>query len=197
MVSTAQKFDTWETAVFQAGMFGVMMGKGLCFAEATLGDQPGEALLAHTRAVGMVGLLPRDRWEMSPAQILSQQTDAAEYVSAPRDVKPLLMPLARNRPSVNAIRDNHGYGPGTERLLDWLDELLHLDYERWGQAAQAAVDNHGWADQATFRVAATLVEADAGMRAGVTLAAGTSGMAGCKSGSGERSASEFHSRVRT
>ena len=90
MVSTAQKFDTWESAVFQAGMFGVMLGKGLCFAEATLGDRPGEALVAHTRTVGMVALLPRGRWEMSAAEIRSQQTDAAEYVTAPKELKALI-----------------------------------------------------------------------------------------------------------
>lgn len=191
MVSTAQKFDTWETAVFQAGVFGVMMGKGLCFAEATLGDQPGEAMLTHTRAVGMVMLLPRDRWEMSPGAIQVQQTDAAEYVSAPSAVKPLMLPLPRNLPSVNAIRENSAYGPGTAALLDWLDTLLHLDYPQWGKAAQAAVADHGWADEATFRVAAAVVEANAGMRAGVGLAAAASGMAAARAGAADQQQASF------
>lgn len=188
MVSTAQKFDTWESAVFQAGMFGVMMGKGLCFAEATLGDQPGEALLAHTRTVGMVALLPRDRWEMSAAQIHSQQTDALEYVSAANEVKPLMLPLPRNLPSMNAIRDNNAYGPGTAPLLDWLDTLLHLDHPRWLQVVQAASGDRGWSDEATFRVAAAVVEANAGIRTGITMAAGAHGLAVARSGADDRSA---------
>ncbi len=188
MVSTAQKFDTWETAVFQAGLFGVMMGKGQCFAEAVLGDQPGEALLAHKRIAGMVTLLPRDRWEMSAAEIQSQQTDAYEFVMAPQEVKPVLLTKPHNSPSLNAIRDNSAYGPGTVALLDWLDTLLHLDHPRWLQVVQAASGDRGWSDEATFRVAAAVVEANAGMRTGITMAAGAHGLAVAQSGADERSA---------
>lgn len=191
MVSTAQKFDTWETAVFQAGVFGVMMGKGLCFAEATLGDRPGEAMLAHTRAVGMVMVVSRDAWEMAPGAIRVQQTDAAEYVNAPREVKPLMLPLTRNLPSVNAIRDNNAYGPGTAALLDWLDSLLHLDHVRSGRAGQIAIADQGWADEATFRVAAAVVEANAGMRAGVALVAAVSGMAAARAGAADNQQASF------
>lgn len=191
MVSTAQKFDTWESAVFQAGVFGVMMGKGLCFAEATFGDQPGEAMLAHTRTVGMVALLPRDRWEMSVVEIRSQQTDAAEYVTAPKEVKALMAALLRNRPSVNAIRDNNVYGPGTKAVLVWLDTVLHMDQEHWGKALRTASADQGWSDPATFTVAASLVEADAGLRAGITLGAAASGLAAARAGATNEQEASF------
>lgn len=191
MVSTAQKFDTWESAVFQAGVFGVMMGKGLCFAEATLGDRPGEALLAHTRTVGMVALLPRDRWEMSAVEIRSQQTDAAEYVTAPKEVKALMAALVRNRPSVNAIRDNNLYGAGTKAVLVWLDTVLHMDQEHWGKALRTASADQGWSDPATFTVAASLVEADAGLRAGITLGAAASGLAAARAGATNEQEASF------
>jgi len=191
MVSTAQKFDTWESAVFQAGMFGVMLGKGLCFAEATLGDRPGEALVAHTRTVGMVALLPRGRWEMSAAEIRSQQSDAAEYVTAPKELKALMVALLRNRPSVNAIRDNNVYGPGTNAVLVWLDTALHMDQEHWGKALQAASADQGWSDPATFTVAASLVEADAGLRAGITLGAAASGLAAARAGATNEQEASF------
>ncbi|TME50140.1 MAG: hypothetical protein E6I53_13555, partial [Chloroflexi bacterium] len=80
-MSTAQKLDSWETAVFQAGFFSVMSGKGMCFAAVVMGDQPGQAMLAYTRVSGMVELLPRTAWEMSPATIHTQQTYAVEYVT--------------------------------------------------------------------------------------------------------------------
>jgi len=115
-VSTAQKLDSWETAVFQAGFFSVMSGKGMCFAAVVMGDQPGQAMLAYTRVSGMVELLPRTAWEMSPATIHTQQTYAVEYVTADGFIKPLLLTDAPDCPSVAILRDQTLAGLGRGRF---------------------------------------------------------------------------------
>lgn len=181
-VSTAQKFDSWETAVFQAGFFGVIAGKGMCFAEVVLGDQPGQALLAHARVSGMVELVPRSAWEMSPAAIHVQQTYAVEYVTADAHIKPLLLRDPPDSPSEATLREQNAYGPGTGPLLDWIERMLLLDEKEWAPIIRAAYADHGWADPTTFRIAAEVVERDPAMRIGITMAAGANGMGAAHSG---------------
>ncbi len=93
---------------------------------------------------------------------------------------------------MNAIRDNSAYGPETASLLDWLDTVLHLDQARWGQVLQAAMADQGWSDEETFRVAATVVEGDRGMRDGVlSIIADTTGVAAARAGATNHEQASF------
>lgn len=191
VVATTPKSDTWETVVFQAGVLGAVMGKGRCFLEVLLGDRHGEALLLHTRTIGMVTVLSRKQWEMSVIQMSQQQADAFEYLAAPDGIKPMLWAEPHNSPSLNAIRDHNAYGPGTAALLDWLDRMLAFDAEHWQPVIQAALADHSWGDPDTFQVAASMVEGDPALRAGITMAAGTNGLAAARAGAENQQAAEF------
>lgn len=169
VIATTPKSDTWETVVFQAGVLGVVMGKGRCFLEVLLGDRHGEALLLHTRTIGMVAVLSRKQWEMSVIQMSQQQADAFEYLAAPDGIKPMLWAEPHNSPSLNAIRDHNAYGPGTAALLDWLDRMLAFDTEHWQPVIQAALADHSWGD----------------------MAAGANGLAAARAGAQNQQAAEF------
>jgi hypothetical protein len=191
VVATTPKSDTWETVVFQAGVLGAVMGKGRCFLEVVLGDRQTEALLLHTRTIGLVALLPRQQWEMSVIQMSQQQADAFEYLAAPEGIRPMLWAEPRNSPSLNAIRDHAAYGPGTAALLDWLDRMLALDTAQWQPVIQAASSDDKWADLGIFRIAASVVEGDPVLRAAITMAAGANGMGAVRAGAQNQQAAQY------
>jgi hypothetical protein len=60
--------------------------------------------------------------------------------------------------------------------------MLELDAAQWKAIIDAAYADHGWADPATFRTAAEVVERDPAMRLAITMAAGANGMGAAHSG---------------
>lgn len=113
-VSTTQKFDTWETAIFQGSALGALIGKRPCLVEVVLGDQPGEALLVHQRAAGLIALASRVQWEMSQAEIKAQQEPAVQYAMAKSSDKELVHPPWS--PTLSAIRVHNSFGATDHKL---------------------------------------------------------------------------------
>jgi len=183
-ISTTQKFDTWETAIFQGSALGAVFGKRTCLVEVVLGDQPGEALLVHQRAVGLTALVSRGKWEMSQIEVKAQQEPAVEYVFAKGYDKQRVHPPWS--PTLSAIRANSGYGQGTQLLLDWLKRLAELDFEyEWSEVINSAMRDRSWSDSDIFAEAAHIVEADAALRAGITYASSAIGVIAARTGGAE------------
>ncbi len=186
-VSTTQKFDTWETAIFQGSALGALIGKRPCLVEVVLGDQPGEALLVHQRAAGLIALVPRAHWEMSQIEVKAQQEPAVQYAMAKNPDKELVHPPWS--PTLTAIRAHNAFGPSTSPILDWLELLAELDVDYgWSEVLSSATDTRAWSDTGVFAEAARIVEGDAALRAGVTYASSAIGVITARTGAADQDA---------
>jgi hypothetical protein len=164
-VSTARKFDTWETAVFEGGSLNVMFGRNIRFVEVTLGDHSDVAQLIHRQVVVVVQHLGSAGWTMSNTEIRHEQSRAADYVTS--RIKLVDGAPSRSLEIMTASVQEAGLGD----VLAFGDSLSHLSASDWQQVLRVAEMDRGWMDPEHHAVAGRFVEAlGAGIVAGALVA---------------------------
>jgi hypothetical protein len=164
-ISTARKFDTWETAVFEGGSLNVMFGRNIRFVEATLSDHRDVAQLTHRQVVVMAQNLGSAGWTMSNTDIRREQSRAADYVTS-------RIKLAAGAPSRSLeIMKASVQDAGLGGVLAFGDSLAHLSASDWQRVLRVAEMDRGWMDPEHHAVAGPFVEAlGAGIVAGALVA---------------------------
>jgi hypothetical protein len=164
-VSTARKFDTWETAVFEGGSLNVMFGRNLRFVEASLGDYRDVAQLTHRQVVVVVQNLDSANWTMSNTDIRREQSRAADYVTS-RIKLPDGAP-SRSLEIMKASVQDAGLG----EVLAFGDRLAQLSASDWQRVLRVAEMDRGWMDPEHHSVAGPFMETlGAGIVAGALVA---------------------------
>jgi hypothetical protein len=164
-VSTARKFDTWKTAVFEGGSLNVMLGRNIRFVEVTLGDHSDVAQLTHRQVVIVVQQLGSAGWTMSNTEIRREQSRAADYATS--RIKLADGAASRSLEIMKASVQEAGLGG----VLAFGDSLYHLSASDWQRVLRVAETDRGWMDPEHHAVAGPFVEAlGAGIVAGALVA---------------------------
>jgi hypothetical protein len=164
-VSTARKFDTWETAVFEGGSLNVMFGRNVRFVEVTLGDHMDVAQLTHRQVVVLVQNLDSAGWTMSKSDMRREQSRAADYVTS-------RIKLADGAPSRSLeVMKASVQDAGLGEVLAFGDSLAHLSIYDWQRVLRVAEMDRSWMDPQHHAVAGPVVEASgAAIVAGAVVA---------------------------
>src|ERR1700681_2571901 len=151
-VSSAKKFDSWETAVFEGGSFSVMLGRNIRYVEVVLGDQPGLAQLVHNQVVTMIERITPAAWTMSAQEVQQEQSRASAYVTSRFKIDDGVG--SRSRRILESTLDESGFG----HILAFARELAQLNANQWQRILRAAELDHDWMSPEHHAVAGPFVE---------------------------------------
>ena len=151
-VSTAKKFDSWETAVFEGGSLNVMLGRNIRFVEVVLGDDPVRAQLVHKQVEAIAQSVPQSAWSMSSEEIRREQNRAVAYVTSRSKFDDRL--TSRSFDVMVSFVAKTGHGD----VLTFAERLSALGATEWQQVLRAAELNTDWLKPEHHAVAGPYLE---------------------------------------